>query len=66
MPTTKSAKKRLRQSEEQRLRNRSTKSALRTQIRKVLSAVAANDAGAADAEYRVAAKRLAGPVGAGV
>ena len=58
MPTTKSAKKRLRQSEEQRSRNRSAKSALRTQIRKVLTAVAAADVAKADEEYRLAAKRL--------
>jgi small subunit ribosomal protein S20 len=58
MPTTKSAKKRLRQSEEQRQRNRSTKSALRTQIRKVLAAVEASDKAKADEEYRLAAKRL--------
>jgi small subunit ribosomal protein S20 len=58
MPTTKSAKKRLRQSEDQRARNRSAKSALRTQIRKVLTAVAAADVAKADDEFRVAAQRL--------
>lgn len=58
MPTTKSAKKRLRQSEEQRLRNRSTKSALRTQIRKVLTAVQAADVAKANDEFRLAAQRL--------
>lgn len=58
MPTTKSAKKRLRQSEEQRQRNRSTKSALRTQIRKVLTAIGAGDAAKATEEFRSAAKRL--------
>jgi small subunit ribosomal protein S20 len=58
MPTTKSAKKRLRQSEDQRARNRSRKSALRTQIKKVLGAVAAADVPKANDEFRLAAKKL--------
>ena len=40
MPTTKSAKKRVRQNEKQRLRNASFKSKLRTHQRKLLVAVA--------------------------
>lgn len=58
MPTTKSAKKRLRQSQAQRLRSRSTKSALRNQIRKVRESAAAGNAAAAQAEFQTAARHL--------
>ena len=42
MPNSKSAKKRLRQSEERRVRNRAVKSTLRTLTRKFREAVTAN------------------------
>jgi small subunit ribosomal protein S20 len=58
MPTTKSARKRLRQSLERRDRNRSAKRAIRTQCRKVLEAVKAGDAAKAQEELREAAKKL--------
>jgi small subunit ribosomal protein S20 len=58
MPTTKSAKKRHRQSLQRRATNRATKSAIKTQVRKVREAVAAGDATKADAEFRVAATKL--------
>jgi small subunit ribosomal protein S20 len=58
MPNTKSAKKRLRQNEERRLRNRSAKSSLRSQLRQVREAVAAGEIDKAEAEFRVAAQRL--------
>jgi small subunit ribosomal protein S20 len=58
MPNTPSAKKRLRQSQEQRLRNRGVKSQLRSLDRKVREAVAAGDVDGADAAVRVAAKRI--------
>ncbi len=58
MPNTKSAKKRLRQSAVRRLRNRSIKSAIRTQVRKVREAVKAGDLEKADLEFRLAAQRL--------
>ena len=58
MPNTQSAKKRLRQSQSLRLRNRSIKSAVRTQIKKVRQAVLAGEIEKAEAEYIVAAKRL--------
>lgn len=58
MPNTKSAKKRLRQSEVRRQRNKSVKSALRSQIRKVRSAVAAGDIEGAEREFVVAARKL--------
>jgi small subunit ribosomal protein S20 len=58
MPTTKSAKKRLRQSLERRAHNRATKSAVKTQIRKVREAVTAGDIAKAETELRIAAKKL--------
>jgi small subunit ribosomal protein S20 len=58
MPNTQSAKKRLRQNEVRRLRNRSVKSTIRTLIRKVQTAVDANDVETAEQEYRLAAKQL--------
>ena len=58
MPNSVSAKKRLRQSHDRRARNRATRSALRTEIRKVRSAIAAGDAAACETEFRVAVKKL--------
>jgi small subunit ribosomal protein S20 len=58
MPTTKSAKKRLRQNLERRDRNRAVKSALKTQVRKVREAVAAGDTAKAAEELRLAGKQL--------
>jgi small subunit ribosomal protein S20 len=58
MPTTKSAKKRHRQSLENRTRNRSVKKSIKTQYRKVMDAVVAGDAKKADDELSVAAKQL--------
>lgn len=58
MPTTKSAEKRLRQSEVRRVRNRSIKRSLATYVRRVLEAIAANDQAKADAEFRLASKKL--------
>ena len=55
---TKSAKKHLRQSLERRAKNRATKSAIKTQIRKVRAAVAAGDIAKAEAEARLAATKL--------
>ena len=58
MPNTASAKKRLRQNQTLRLRNRSIKSAVRTQIKKVREAVKAGDISKAEQEFRLAAKKL--------
>ena len=52
MPTSASAKKRVRQSEKRRLRNRAVRSNLRTQVRKVLEAIDAKDADAARERFR--------------
>ncbi len=58
MPNTKSAKKRLRQNIKRRLRNRMIKSAVKTQMRKVRRAVAEGDVDRAEAEFRLACKKL--------
>ena len=58
MPNTKSAKKRLRQSLEQRTPRWTVKSSLKTQIKKVQAAVEAGDGTAGVDEYRLAAKKL--------
>jgi small subunit ribosomal protein S20 len=55
---TKSAKKRHRQSLERREVNRSTRAALKTQIKKVREAVKAGDLTKADEEARTAARKL--------
>jgi small subunit ribosomal protein S20 len=58
MPNTASAKKRMRQDAVRRARNRATKSALRTQLRKVREAVTAQDAQKSQTEFRVLVKKL--------
>ncbi|MEE2935962.1 MAG: 30S ribosomal protein S20 [Planctomycetota bacterium] len=58
MPNTASARKRLRQNEKKRLHNRSEKSTMRTQIRKVREAVKAGDNDKAQSEYRAAQKSI--------
>ncbi|MEN0112038.1 MAG: 30S ribosomal protein S20 [Planctomycetota bacterium] len=58
MPNSASAKKRLRQNEARRLRNRSARAAVRTQVKKVRAAVKEGDAAKGDAELRTAAKQL--------
>lgn len=58
MPTTKSAKKRHRQSLERRAKNRATKSSIKTQVRKVREAIAAGDLTKAETELRATATKL--------
>jgi small subunit ribosomal protein S20 len=58
MPNTKSAKKRLRQSLENRARNRAVKSVLKGQLRKVREAAAAGQIEAGETEFRVTVKKL--------
>ena len=58
MPNTPTAKKRLRQNVKARARNRSQRSALRSQIRKVRAAVEGGKFDDAVAEFRVATKKL--------
>lgn len=58
MPNTASAKKRLRQSVVRNARNKSVKSAVKTQIKKVTGALEAGDIATAEAEFKVAARKL--------
>jgi len=58
MPNTKSTAKRLRQDEVRKARNRSVKSALKTQVKKVASAVQEGNLEKAEAQFRLAAKKL--------
>ncbi len=58
MPNSASAKKRLRQNEAHRLRNRSTRSAIRTQVKKVRAAIAEGDLAKSEAEFQKAVKQL--------
>ena len=58
MPTRKSAKKTIRQDSVRRMRNRSDKSALRTQIKKFVSAVKSHDFDEAGKHLSLATKKL--------
>ncbi len=58
MPNSPSASKRLRQNKVRQERNKSIKSAMKTQIKKVLNAAAEGDVETAEAQYRVAAQKL--------
>ena len=58
MPNTKSAKKRLRQSLEQRSRNRAGRSALKSYVRRVLTAIEAGDLTKAAEEFQRTAIKL--------
>lgn len=58
MPNTKSAKKRLRQSEVRRQRNKSIKTSLRSRIRKLREAVAAGNIEGAEQTYVDVARKL--------
>ncbi len=58
MPNSRSAAKRLRQSEKRNDRNKSIKSAVKTQIKKVLAAAESGNVETAETEFRAAAKKL--------
>ncbi len=58
MPNSLSAKKRLKQNEVRRSHNRTIKSAVKTQVKKVVAAVTAGDTAAAETEFVLAAKSL--------
>jgi small subunit ribosomal protein S20 len=58
MPHTKSAKKRLRQNEKQRLHNRATKKTLKKQIKTFLEVVKTGTVEQVHEEYNKAAKKL--------
>ena len=58
MPNTPSAKKRLRQNDKRRLQNRSAKSSMRTQIRRLREAVQSGDSEKAQTEFQAVQKRI--------
>lgn len=58
MPNSASAKKRLRQSQDRKVQNHAVKSAVRTQVKKVRTAVAGGDVAASEAEFKLAVKKL--------
>ena len=58
MPNTPSAKKCMRQDAVRRVRNRSTKSTLRTQVRKVREAIAAKELDKCQDEFKTLVKKL--------
>ena len=66
MPNTASAKKRMRQDSVRRARNRSTKSSLRSQLRKVREAITAKDADKSQAEFSTMVKKLDSAAGKNV
>ncbi|MFC1601653.1 30S ribosomal protein S20 [Candidatus Sumerlaeota bacterium] len=66
MPTTKSAKKRMRTNEERRLRNRAHKSVLKTDVKKAQAAIKGDDLAAADKAATQAQSRIARTAAKGV
>jgi small subunit ribosomal protein S20 len=58
MPTSKSAKKRVRQNAVRRMRNRSDKSALKTQIKRLVSAVENKNTEEAEKHFSLTMKGL--------
>jgi small subunit ribosomal protein S20 len=66
MPNTSSAKKRMRQDAVRRMRNRSTKSNLRAQLRKVRAAITAKKLDESVAEYKTLVAKLDRAAGANV
>jgi small subunit ribosomal protein S20 len=58
MPHTRSAKKQLRKNQKRRLRNRATKKAVKTQIKKVLATAEGGTLEDLRKEYNLAAKKL--------
>lgn len=58
MPNTKSASKRLRQDKVRQARNKSIKSAVKTQVKKVLAAAESGDVETAEKEYILASSKL--------
>lgn len=58
MPNSVSAKKRLRQSIDRRARNRTVRSTVRSQIKKLRGLIAASDVAGSETEFRVTVKAL--------
>ncbi|TLD42791.1 MAG: SSU ribosomal protein S20p [Candidatus Jettenia ecosi] len=66
MPTTDSAKKRLKQNKKHNLRNKTRKSVLKTQVKKFLSLLKEGNAETAAAELRLTVKKLDKSVAKGI
>lgn len=58
MPNSASARKRLRQDQTRRLRNRSAKAGVRTQIKKVRKAIESGEVETSEKEFQTATKKL--------
>ena len=58
MPQSQSAKKTVRKNEEQRMANKAVKSSMRSQVKKVHSAIEAGDKDKAQAEMRLATREM--------
>ena len=58
MPNTKSAEKRLRQNKIRNARNKSVKSSVKTQVKKVMAAIDEGNIETAETEFKTAAKKL--------
>lgn len=58
MPSSNSAKKRMRLNAKQRLRNRARKSAMRNQMKRVVAALSDGDLDRARGEFQLATKKL--------
>ncbi len=58
MPNTRSAKRALRKSDTKRLNNRSTRSTLRTVIKKFREAAAGDDKELTESSFRIAVKKI--------
>lgn len=58
MPNNRNAAKAMRQADKNRLRNRAARTAIRTVIKKVRDAAAANDPQAVEAAFKLAVKKL--------
>ena len=58
MPNIRSQEKRDRQNEKRRMRNKAVRSEMKTRVKRAYEAVASGDADAAQAELRLAVKKL--------
>lgn len=58
MPNNASSEKRLRQNKVRQARNKTIKTAMKTQIKKVTAAISAGDVALAETEFKLAAKKL--------
>jgi small subunit ribosomal protein S20 len=58
MPVSKSGKKTVRKNEERRMANKTTKSTMRSQVKKVKAAIDAGDKETAQAEMKLATRKM--------